>query len=602
MLTLKMFSITVVFAVVMLKLTFAGNCGGVQNKYVCHPSNPTIFQICIGDQMYTMRCPGGLHFNSRTQTCDWPKNAFCGELRQPKKSVGQPQQKTRNPYLPPFQSRSKSTNSVTRRSRGKSGINSVAAARGPRYNARNQVFEKATRTKIHRKKSRSGYTKSRLRVRPTASAMRNNRMVTKSHTKQPKNKWNLVHHPWWAAKSPATRPSHLSTIAGPVQPTQLPQQPIALNEAPVRPGHDASRYTPRKPDLRYAPRAPNSAANRQPPKPPVPTTTVSSRTTKYKPRKTGKCDPTTCQLPDCRCVGTDIPGNISMSETPMMVMLTFDDSVNIGNNDYYLKLFNDKLKNPNDCPHRGTFFVSGDATQYHYVRDLYKKGNEIASHSISHRSPTTWWAHAGYDGYVKEIEGMSKRLAREGKLPREDIKGMRVPFLQVGGDSQYQMLEDYGYLWDSSMVTGHLFKNLKPSIWPFTLDYAPNSETCSLTPCPTKSYPGLWEVPLVRWYGNNKMACAMPDGCTIGPGRKGTLQYLMDNFNRQYKSNKAPLGIFLHASWFRRKSGNLEGMLDFLEQLTHMPDVYVLTVSQVIDWIQHPKPLDRVSELKSWKC
>ncbi|ESO95758.1 hypothetical protein LOTGIDRAFT_116769, partial [Lottia gigantea] len=314
------------------------------------------------------------------------------------------------------------------------------------------------------------------------------------------------------------------------------------------------------------------------------------------------CDASTCQLPNCKCADTQIPGNMSESDTPMMIMVTFDDSVNIGNNDYYLKLFDDKRNNPNGCPHRGTFFVSGDASQYHYVRDLYKAGNEISSHSISHRSPTTWWANAGYDGYVKEIEGMSKRLAREGNLPRKAIKGMRVPFLQVGGDGQYQMLEDYGYQWDSSMVTGNLYQNANPTLWPFTLDYPPSSKHCSLAPCPTKSYPGLWEIPLVRWYGNNKMACAMPDGCTIGPGRKGTLDYLMDNFNRQYKTNKAPLGIFLHASWFRRKSGNFEGLVDFLEKMTHLPDVYVLTVSQVIDWIRHPVPLNRVSELKSWQC
>ncbi|XP_041378624.1 chitin deacetylase 8-like [Gigantopelta aegis] len=286
----------------------------------------------------------------------------------------------------------------------------------------------------------------------------------------------------------------------------------------------------------------------------------------------------------------------------MMVMLTFDDSVNVGNFDFFRKLFDGKFRNPNGCGIKGTFFVSGDATQYHLVEELYKMGMEISSHSLSHRSPTTWWAKAGYDGYVHEIEGMRKRLSRQGKIPHDDIKGMRVPFLQVGGDDQYQMLADYDYLYDSSMVTGHLYKNDKPPVWPFTLDWAPDSKTCSLAPCPQKSYPGLWEIPLIRWYGSNKMACAMPDGCVIGLGRQGTLDYLNDNFNRHYSTNRSPLGIFLHASWFRRKAGNFEGMMDFLQELSRMDDVWVISASQVLDWIKKPVPISQVKNIDSWQC
>lgn len=285
-----------------------------------------------------------------------------------------------------------------------------------------------------------------------------------------------------------------------------------------------------------------------------------------------------------------------------MVMLTFDDSVNVANYDYFTQLFDGKFRNPNGCPIRGTFFVSGDATQYHFVEKLHKQGQEIASHSVTHRSPTTYWAHAGYDGYVEEIEGMRKKLAEASNIPRESIRGMRVPFLQVGGDDQYQMLEDFGFTYDTSMVTGHLYKDSNPPIWPFTLDYPPDSKTCSLTPCPTKSYPGLWEVPLIRWYGTNRLACAMPDGCTIGGGRVGTLQFLQDNFRRHYDTNRAPFGIFLHASWFRRKEGNLEGLMDFLQEMSQMKDVWVISVSQVIDWMRSPETNSRAGKLDSWTC
>ena len=57
----------------------ANGCGGVTGQYVCNSLNPSRFDICIGDHKYTMSCPGGLHFDSRTQICDWPRNADCGK-------------------------------------------------------------------------------------------------------------------------------------------------------------------------------------------------------------------------------------------------------------------------------------------------------------------------------------------------------------------------------------------------------------------------------------------------------------------------------------------------------------------------------------------
>ena len=50
-----------------------------------------------------------------------------------------------------------------------------------------------------------------------------------------------------------------------------------------------------------------------------------------KPRSLGPaqpCSPDICKLPDCRCSGTDIPGNLPREKVPQMIMLTFDDAVN----------------------------------------------------------------------------------------------------------------------------------------------------------------------------------------------------------------------------------------------------------------------------------
>lgn len=78
-----------------------------------------------------------------------------------------------------------------------------------------------------------------------------------------------------------------------------------------------------------------------------------------------------------------------------------------------------------------TFFVSGDNSDYQMVRTIYKQGHEIASHTLSHRDPTTWWAYAGYDNWESEIMGMRQRLNEKSGVPVNEITGMRAPFLQV---------------------------------------------------------------------------------------------------------------------------------------------------------------------------
>jgi hypothetical protein len=79
-------------------------------------------------------------------------------------------------------------------------------------------------------------------------------------------------------------------------------------------------------------------------------------------------------------------------------------------------------------------------------------------------------------------------LVRYGGVNPEDIKGMRAPFLQTGGDNMFSALKRYGLYYDSSMSTS------SPS-WPYTLEYRmPHS--CAVHPCPDVSHPGMWEIPM----------------------------------------------------------------------------------------------------------
>lgn len=60
---------------------------------------------------------------------------------------------------------------------------------------------------------------------------------------------------------------------------------------------------------------------------------------------------------------------------PKMVMITMDDNINIINFELYSELF-DGLTNPNGCPAKTTFFVSGDFNDYALTKQLYDKGKK----------------------------------------------------------------------------------------------------------------------------------------------------------------------------------------------------------------------------------
>ena len=77
---------------------------------------------------------------------------------------------------------------------------------------------------------------------------------------------------------------------------------------------------------------------------------------------------------------------------PQLIYITFDDAVNDENWKLYQdRIFPEKYKNPNGCPIHGTFYVSHEYTNYAMVNKLWNQGHEISVHSITHRTPESWW-------------------------------------------------------------------------------------------------------------------------------------------------------------------------------------------------------------------
>lgn len=57
------------------------------------------------------------------------------------------------------------------------------------------------------------------------------------------------------------------------------------------------------------------------------------------------------------------------------------------------------------------------------MNELYNRGYEIALHSISHRTPQTYWAEATYDQMKEEIADQKDQIAALANIPANNIKG-----------------------------------------------------------------------------------------------------------------------------------------------------------------------------------
>ncbi|XP_043673935.1 uncharacterized protein LOC122631849 isoform X3 [Vespula pensylvanica] len=305
-----------------------------------------------------------------------------------------------------------------------------------------------------------------------------------------------------------------------------------------------------------------------------------------------KCRRDVCLLPDCSCGGADIPGGIPAEETPQIVLLTFDDAVNDLNKPLYGDLFENGRKNPNNCPITATFYVSHEWTDYSQVQNLYADGHEMASHTVSH----SFGEQFSQRKWAREVAGQREILSAYGGVKLEDVRGMRAPFLSVGGNNMFKMLWDTNFTYDSSMP---IYENRPPS-WPYTLDYKLFHD-CMIPPCPTRSYPGLWEVPMVMWQDLNGGRCSMGDACSNPPTADGVYKMLIKNFERHYTTNRAPFGLFYHAAWFTQPH-HKEGFISFLDTIVAMDDVWVVTNWQAIQWIRNPTPLALMHNFEPFSC
>ncbi|GFV42899.1 nodB homology domain-containing protein [Trichonephila clavipes] len=314
------------------------------------------------------------------------------------------------------------------------------------------------------------------------------------------------------------------------------------------------------------------------------------------------CNPLhNCLTPNCSCFGS-VPLKGDTKRLPQFVVLTFDDAVTTLNIKTYRQLL-DGRKNSNGCPATASFFITHEYNDYEFVNELYKKGHDIAVHSITHESNTEMWKKAPQVRWQAEMTGMRQILSKFGLIPLSEIQGQRVPFLQSAGDDTFAALKENGFTYDSSMPSRGF---MDPPLWPYTLDYG-YLQDCQIPPCPKSTYPGLWLFPMIQWKQTSKVGntvmdfhCSMLDACTPYPTtEKDTYAYMMDNFERHYTSNKAPFPVFLHEAWLRDEN-RLKGFIAFLNAMGRKEDVFVVNIREVLEYMKNPVDVEQYKSQR--KC
>jgi len=306
-------------------------------------------------------------------------------------------------------------------------------------------------------------------------------------------------------------------------------------------------------------------------------------------QQAGPCDPSVCVLPDCYCGGEAVPGGLRREDIPQFVLLTFDDAVNGLNQKFFQDLFKNRF-NPNGCPIKGTFYVSHEWTDYSQVQNLYADGHEIASHTITHSHGTEF----NEERWANEVIGQAELLVRYGGVNPKDIRGMRAPFLAVGGDTMFRTLNRYGFYYDSSMTSP------APS-WPYTLEYK-MSHDCAVKPCPTLSHPGMWEVPMATLRDVRGGSCSMADGCFYDEEAASIQKIFTQNFLEHYTKSKAPFPLFFHAAWFFNRPHREEAFFRFVDSILALPDVYFVTSQELINWVRQPETLPSLLTSQTLGC
>ena len=250
--------------------------------------------------------------------------------------------------------------------------------------------------------------------------------------------------------------------------------------------------------------------------------------------------------------------------------------------------------------------MSHKYTNYSAVQNMHRLGHEIAAHSISHNDNETFWTSAGVQDWAREMSGSRLIIEKFANISDNSVVGMRAPYLRVGGNHQFTMIEEQAFLYDSS-ITAPL---QNPPLWPYTMYFRmPHRCHGNLQNCPTRSH-AAWEMVMNELDRRDDPSideelpgCAMIDSCGSILTGEQFYNFLLHNFYRHFDQNRAPLGLFYHAAWLKNNPEFLDAFLYWIDEILekHSEEVYFITQTQVIQWMQAPVSVELAKNYEAWK-
>ncbi len=315
----------------------------------------------------------------------------------------------------------------------------------------------------------------------------------------------------------------------------------------------------------------------------------------------------------------------------MFVLFGFDDNGYADGILWFRNLVKD-LKNPDGTPVRATFFCNGiygdnDQEVLAAWQALADDGHEIGNHTWDHPHGTG----LSPDQWSKEISDNTTFLSKNLSINANQIKGFRTPFLEytpstmtavVANGLQYDCSIEFGYngwqpdvgdpdyppatsgLWWNSMSSSKTFQKL---FWPYTLDKgSPPGNSAIGNPVVA----GLWEIPVYTYLRAD--TTGVVTGFDFNLWTNSTRAYfaatLEKNFDLRYTGNRSPLLISAHTDYYTKDNEDAEtafpnahwqdrrgAIEDILTYVRKFPDVRIVPISNMFNWMKNPTPLSPTS-------
>ena len=96
--------------------------------------------------------------------------------------------------------------------------------------------------------------------------------------------------------------------------------------------------------------------------------------------------------------------------------------------------------------------MSHKYTNYSAVQELHRKGHEVGVFSITRKQDPKYWTKGTYDDWLAEMAGDRLIIERFANITDGTVIGVRAPYLRVGGNTQFQMMNDQFFVYDSSIA------------------------------------------------------------------------------------------------------------------------------------------------------